>query len=81
MDCRAAALRAPILVPHRILVPHTFLRLIYFDNLKSLKTALLEMPKPTFKRRDRPIAILPGSVFAPPEDPEPHEDEEEEGDE
>ena len=39
------------------------------------------MPKPTFKRRDRPIAILPGSVFAPPEEPEPHEDEEEEGDE
>jgi len=54
---------------------------IGIDNLKSLKTDLLDMPKPTFKRRDRPIAILPGSVFAPPEEPEPHEDEEEEGDE
>ena len=51
------------------------------DNLKNLKTSLMEMPKPTFKRRDRPIAILPGSVFAPAEEPEPHEDEEEEGDE
>ncbi|GIT69796.1 MAG: hypothetical protein Ct9H300mP27_09000 [Chloroflexota bacterium] len=55
--------------------------LMGINNLKALKTALLEMPKPTFKRRDRPIAILPGSVFAPPEEPEPHEDEEEEGDE
>ncbi|GIT14070.1 MAG: hypothetical protein CM1200mP35_08900 [Chloroflexota bacterium] len=39
------------------------------------------MPKPTFKRPGSSHAILPGSVFAPPEEPEPHEDEEEEGDE
>ena len=51
------------------------------DNLKSLKTSLMEMPKQVFKRRDRPIAILPGSIFAPAEEPEPHEDEEEDDEE
>jgi hypothetical protein len=48
------------------------------DGLKDLKTALMDMPKPTFKRRDRAVALLPGSAFAPPPEPEPQEEEEEE---
>ncbi len=50
-------------------------------TLKELKAALLEMPRATFKRRGRNMAILPGSAFAPPSEPEPQEEEEEEEDE
>ena len=49
-------------------------------NLKALKDALMEMPKPTYKRKGRTLAILPGSAFAPPSEPEPQEEEEEEED-
>ena len=50
------------------------------ESFKELKAALMEMPRPTFKRRGRNMAILPGSAFAPPAEPEPQEDEEEEED-
>ena len=51
------------------------------ESLKELKAALMAMPKQTFKRRERNIALLPGSAFAPPSEPEPQEDEEEDDDE
>ena len=47
-------------------------------GLKELKEALLEMPRPTYKRRDRAMAILPGSAFSVPAEPEPQEEEEDE---
>ena len=50
------------------------------ESFKELKAALIEMPRPTFKRRGRNMAILPGSVFAPPAEPEHQEEEEEEED-
>ncbi len=49
-------------------------------NLKELKAALMEMPRATFKRKGRTLAILPGSPFAPPSEPEPQEEEEEDDD-
>ena len=49
-------------------------------SLKELKAALMEMPRPTFKRRGRNMAILPGSAFSSPSEPEPQEEEEEEED-
>lgn len=49
-------------------------------SLKELKAALMEMPRATYKRRGRTLAILPGSAFAPPSEPEPQEEEEEEED-
>ena len=46
------------------------------ESLDELKAALLEMPRPTLKRRGRNMAILPGSAFSPPSEPEPQEEEE-----
>ena len=50
-------------------------------SLKELKAALMEMPKATFKRKGRTLAILPGSGFSPPVEPEHQEEEEEDDDE
>jgi len=47
-------------------------------SIKELKAALMEMPRQTFKRKGRTLAILPGSAFSPPSEPEPQEEEEEE---
>ena len=44
------------------------------QGLEELKTALLDMPRPTSKSRSRNRAILPGSAFSPPETP-PQEDD------
>ena len=49
--------------------------------LKELKAALMEMPRATYKRRGRTLAILPGSASSLPSEPEPQEEEEEEDDE
>ena len=49
-------------------------------SIKGLKDALMEMPRATFKRRGRNMAILPGSAFSPPPEPEPQEEEEEDDD-
>ena len=50
-------------------------------TLKELKAALMGMPKQTFKRKGRTLAILPGVPFSSPSEPEPQEEEEEEDDE
>ena len=50
------------------------------ESLKELKAALMEMPRQTFKRKGRTLAILPGSGFSPASEPEPQEEEEEEED-
>ena len=50
-------------------------------SLKELKDALMEMPRATFKRKGRTLAILPGSAFSAPSEPEHQEEEEEEDDE
>jgi len=50
------------------------------ESFGELKAALMEMPRPTFKRKGRTLAILPGSAFSPPAEPEPQEEEEEEED-
>ncbi len=50
-------------------------------SIDELKAALMDMPRATFKRKGRNIAILPGSAFSPPDEPEPQEEEEEEDDE
>lgn len=46
------------------------------EKLKELKAALLGMPRPRSNRRERSRAILPGSVYAAPQEPQ-REDEEE----
>lgn len=45
------------------------------EGLGALKTALLEMPRPTSRSRQRSRAILPGSAFAPPQQSEPEPDD------
>ena len=47
------------------------------DALKKLQADLLNMPKPGARRRTRPSAILPGSVYAPrrPAAPDPDDDD------
>ena len=45
------------------------------DELGALKTALLAMPRPTSRSRQRSRAILPGSAFAPPQESEPEPDD------
>ena len=41
------------------------LSLLGAGAIAELKTALLDLPKPGARRRSRPSAILPGSVYAP----------------
>ena len=51
------------------------------DGISALKTDLLDMPKPNFRRRERVRAILPGSVYSSgAAEPEYEEEEEEEED-
>jgi len=47
------------------------------EGLSALRTALLEMPRPTSRSRRRNRAILPGSAFSlqPPSEPEPDDDD------
>jgi hypothetical protein len=49
-------------------------------DLKDLKTALLEMPRPRSGRRERSRAILPGSVYSSGPAPRREDEEEEEDD-
>lgn len=52
------------------------------DGISALKTDLLDMPKPNYRRREKFRAILPGSVYSPgAAEPEHEEEEEEEDDE
>ncbi|MDA0733574.1 MAG: hypothetical protein O2909_12895 [Chloroflexi bacterium] len=45
------------------------------EGLSALKTALLEMPRPTSRSRQRRRAILPGSAFSPQQESEPEPDQ------
>lgn len=53
------------------------------DELAALKSALLDMPRPHANRRERSVALLPGSVFASPsqerhEEPDHDDDDDDE---
>jgi hypothetical protein len=51
------------------------------EGLGELKTALLDMPRPSTRSRARSRAILPGSAFATPAAPEPDDDDHDDDDE
>jgi hypothetical protein len=50
------------------------------EGLSALRTALLEMPRPTSRSRRRNRAILPGSAFSPQQQSEPEPDDDDDDD-